>query len=132
MLERSALADLYKNTLGNIPTVFGQLSYLASLRDRDSGVYRHHGLAAIFGREESRRALRQGHGQVFQQWLNLPLEQKRDDLEQYLDRLDGPRRTVLRHWAESRVYRGYTPPSARESERELFFQEFEILLEILE
>lgn len=132
MLERSALADLFKNTLANIPTVFGRLGYLASLRDPDSGVYRHHGLASIFGREESRKALRQGHGQIFQQWLNLPLEQKRNDLLDYLDDLEDPRRTVLSHWKQSRVYLGYTPPSAREGERELFLQEFEILLEILD
>ena len=129
MLERSAGADLTKNTLSRIPTLFGRLSYLASLRDPNSGAYRHHGLASIFGREESRKALGQSHEGVFQEWLNLRLEEKRDDLALYLAGLEETRTVVLEHWTKVRPYRGYTPASARESERELFFAEFEVLLE---
>jgi hypothetical protein len=131
MLERSAVADLFKNTLSSIPTVFGQLGYLAGLRDPDSGVYRHHGLAAIFGRDESRKALAVSHQRVFQQWLNLSLEKKRADLAEYLDGLRDPKPAVLRHWARNRTYRTYLPSAARESDRQLFFQEFEVVLEIL-
>ena len=111
MLERSATADLFKNTLSRIPTLFGRLAYMASLRDSNSGVYRHHGLASIFGRDESRRALSQSHQTVFQEWLNLPLADKRDDLSAYLSGLDDPRPEVLDHWASLRPYRGYMPAS---------------------
>jgi hypothetical protein len=131
MLERSALADLFKNTLTKIPTVFGQLGYLSSLRDPDSGIYRHHGLTAIFGREESRKALATSHQRVFQQWLNLSLAEKRADLIEYLDSLTDPRDTVLKHWAHNQTYRGYIPSSTRKSEEELFFEEFVVLLEAL-
>lgn len=128
-LERSASADLYKNTLSRIPTVFGRLAYLASLRDPHSGVYRHHGFAATFGREESRKALGLSHEAVFQEWLNLPLTQKHQDATEYLDSLEVPRSEVLAHWAKVPDYRNYIPASARASERELFFAEFEVLLE---
>ncbi len=131
MLERSAAADLSKHTLSRIPTHFGRLIYLASLRDSNSGVYRHYGLASIFGREESRLALCQHHDTAFQDWLKLPLAQKWDDLSEYLDALEDPRRLVLEHWARVKAYRGYIPASARESERELFFAEFEVLVEAL-
>ena len=131
MLERSALADLFKNTLSKIPTVFGQLGYLSSLRDPDSGIYRHHGLTTIFGREESRKALATSHQQVFQQWLNLPLEDKRADLVEYLESLTDPRASVLKHWAHNKTYRAYIPASTRRSEEELFFEEFGVLLETL-
>jgi hypothetical protein len=129
MLERSAIADLSKNTLSRIPTLFGRLTYLASLRDLNSGAYRHHGLASIFGREESRKALGQSHEAVFQEWLNLPLAEKRQDLSEYLNALEDERVIVLDHWTRIRGYRSYIPVSARESERELFFGEFEVLLE---
>jgi hypothetical protein len=129
MLERSATADLFKNTLSRIPTLFGRLAYLASLRDSNSGVYRHHGLASIFGRDESRKALSQSHQTVFQEWLNLPLADKKDDLSAYLNGLDDPRPEVLDHWASLRPYLGYMPASARVSERELFCAEFDVLLE---
>jgi hypothetical protein len=131
MLERSAQADLFKNTLSKIPTVFGQLGYLSSLRDPDSGIYRHHGLAAIFGREESRAALAISHQRVFQQWLNLSLAEKRSDLAEYLDCLTDPRDAVLQHWVHNRTYRSYIPASTRKSEEELFFEEFAVLLETL-
>jgi len=129
MLERSATADLFKNTLSRIPTLFGRLAYLASLRDSNSGVYRHHGLASIFGRDESRKALSQSHQTVFKEWLNLPLADKKDDLSAYLNGLDDPRPEVLDHWASLRPYLGYMPASARVSERELFCAEFDVLLE---
>jgi hypothetical protein len=131
MPERSAIADLFKNTLSNIPTLFGQLGYLAALRDSDSGVYRHHGLAAIFGRDESRRALADSHHRVFQQWLNLSLAKKRADLLEYLAGLREPKPAVLGHWARNGSYRSYLPASARESDQDLFFREFEVLLETL-
>ena len=72
-LERDAVADLWKHTLSQIPTTYGRLVYLASLRDPNSGSYRHHGLSAAFGREQSTYALRTSHEQTFLQWLNLPL-----------------------------------------------------------
>jgi hypothetical protein len=129
MLERSATADLFKNTLSRIPTLFGRLAYLASLRDSNSGIYRHHGLATIFGREESRKALSQSHEAVFREWLNLSLAEKRQDLSDYLVRLEDPLPVVLDHWIGIRAYRSYMPASARESERELFCTEFDVLLE---
>jgi hypothetical protein len=131
MLERSAKADLFRNTLSKIPTVFGQLGYLAALRDPDSGVYRHHGLAEIFGRDESRRALAETHERVFRQWLNLSLSKKMDDLLEYLAARTDPKPAVLKHWARNQTYRSYLPESTRESDRQLFFQEFEVLLETL-
>lgn len=129
MLERSAAADLSKNTLARIPTLIGRLIYLASLRDPNSGIYRHHGLASIFGRDESRLALSQHHQTVFSEWLTLPLAEKRDQLTEYLEALEDPRKMVIEHWARVRAYRSYIPASARESERELFFAEIEVLLE---
>jgi hypothetical protein len=131
MLERSATADLFKNTLARIPTVFGRLAYLASLRDSNSGIYRHHGLASIFGRDESRKALSQSHQTVFQEWLNLTLREKSEDLSRYFEGLEDPRPVVLDHWISIRSYGSYIPASARESERELFAAEFDVLLETL-
>jgi hypothetical protein len=129
-LERSALADFAKNTLARIPTAFGRLTYLASLRDANSGIYHHHGFSAIFGRDASRKALELSHANAFQEWLNLPLAEKRQDMEVYLDALESPRAVVLGHWSKVPGYRNYIPASARASERELFFMEFELLLDI--
>src|ERR1700694_6317533 len=83
MLERNALADLWKHTLSQIPNTYGRLVYLASLRDPNSGAYRHYGLSAAFGREQSTSALRQSHEDTFLAWLNLPLAEKNADFRAY-------------------------------------------------
>ena len=131
VLERTALSDLWKHTLSRIPTVYGRLSYLASLRDPNSGIYRHHGLSAAFGREESGRALRQSHGEIFLEWLKLPLPEKHEDLRQYLATLEDPAGAVIHHWLRSRAYRMPVPSAARPVEGELYCSELEALLEIM-
>ncbi len=131
MLAGSASADLFKNTLSRIPNLFGRLAYLASLRDPNSGIYHHHGLGAIFGRDESRRALGDSHAQVFQQWLNLPLSAKRVDLREYLDVSLEPASAVLDYWMKAGIAKSYVPASAHEGEKQLFLHEFALLIETL-
>ena len=130
-LERSASRDLWKNTLSRIATVFGQLTYLAALRDGNSGVYRHHGMSSVFGREETVRALQESHEVTFFAWLNLPLAQKNADLREYFLSLEDPARTVVDHWLSSKVFASLVPSIAREMERELFSKDLEALLEIM-
>jgi hypothetical protein len=128
-LERSAAADLFRHTLSHIPTVYGRLSYLASLRDPNSGIYRHHGLFLSFGREQSAEALKSSHASVFQQWLMLSLEAKSQDLTEFLSTLDDAQEVVIRHWKQSRAYRTLLPSSASPAEAELFFMELDLLME---
>jgi len=130
-LERSALADLWKHTLSRIPTVSGRLVYLATLRDVNSGTYRHHGLIASFGREEAVKALRESHDVAFREWLQLSLAEKNSDLRDYLARLDEPQDEVVHHWLQSRLYRSYVPASAISAEADLFCRDLETLLELL-
>jgi hypothetical protein len=131
MLAGSASADLFKNTLSRIPSLFGRLAYLASLRDPNSGIYNHHGLGSIFGRDESRRALGDSHSQLFQQWLKLPLAQKRQDLVEYLESVEPPSCAVVEYWAKAGIPGSYLPASARDAEQQLFLREFAILVETL-
>jgi hypothetical protein len=130
-LERSAAGDLWKNTLSKIPTQFGKLAYLALLRDPNSGIYRHHGLSVVFGRDECNRALRENHEQVFLEWLNLPLADKSADLRNYLASLEDPVPEVLSYWSRSKAYSSYAPSTARDMERELFVKDLEALIETL-
>jgi len=131
MLERTALADLWKHTLSQIPTLYGRLAYLASLRDPNSGAYRHHGLSAAFGREESGKALTQSHQSIFYEWLKLALADKSRDLGSYLRGLDDPQGIVVGHWLRSDQYRALIPDSARPMERDLFHTDLEALLQII-
>jgi hypothetical protein len=130
-LERSALADLCKHTLSRVPTMCGRLIYLATLRDLNSGTYRHHGLITAFGRDEAVRALRESHNAAFQGWLQLTLAEKNEDLRDYLRALEEPQEEIVQHWLKSGIYRSYVPASAMKPETDLFCRDLETLLELL-
>jgi hypothetical protein len=130
-LERGAAADLWRNTLSQIPTLFGRLVYLSSLRNANSGVYEHYGLSQVFGVKEADRTLRQSHVQVFSAWLNLNLEQQKSDLEEYLAGLEENVDAILANWIRMAPYRNLIPARAREVEKQLYFTDLEVVIELL-
>ena len=131
ILERSAKSSLFRYTLSKIPTAYGRLAYLASLRDPNSGKYRHHGLFSTFGRKEGTEALELCHFEEFQFWNLLPLETKHGDLKEFLESLEDTEKEVLKHWIQTRVFRSYVPAQASEAEKDLFAAEIETLLSVL-
>ena len=131
MLERNALADLWKHTPSQIPSIYGRLVYLASLRDANSGVYRHHGLSAAFGREESVSALRKSHEDTFLEWLNLALSAKSADLITHFQNLEENPRQVVAYLARATPYLSQVPDSASPAQRRQFKMEMETLLELI-
>jgi hypothetical protein len=131
MLERNALADLWKHTLSRIPSIYGRLVYLASLRDPNSGFYRHHGLSAAFGREDSARALQESHEQTFAEWLQLPLAEKSSDLREYLEGLDDEAALVTTTWLRTGRHRTLAPDRATRAQNAHFHNDMEILLELV-
>lgn len=129
--SRGAIADVWRATLSQIPTEFGKLTYFAKLRNQDSGVYEHHGLTVMFGEEESRQALESSHAEVFGNWLALPLETQKADLDAYLEELGEDRTVVVSNWLSSRSYQNLVPARARDTARSLFVSDIQVLLQIL-
>jgi hypothetical protein len=130
-LERGAAADLWRHTLSQVPSVFGRMVYLCSLRDPNTGSYQHYGLAQSFGEEEADRVLRESHQQSFAEWLCFNLEQQKADLDLYLSGLDGNRRVILDTWIRLAPYRNLAPSTTREVERQLYLTDLETILELL-
>lgn len=130
-LPRGAAADLWRHTLVQIPTLFGRLVYLSSLRDANDGRYVHHGLSAVFGEEEADQAMRDSHREVFSQWLELTLPQQKDDLETYVRGLDAERKRVVEVWSRIAPYLSLPPATALQVERDLFLADLEALLSLL-
>ncbi|MGE5488006.1 MAG: hypothetical protein ACM3ZB_09340 [bacterium] len=130
-LDRGAAADLWRRTLSQVPTLFGRLAYLASLRDSNTGRYEHFGLSQAFGEIEADRVLRESHEQTFSEWLCQPLEMQQADLDQYLSELKGERAAVLATWMRLAPYRNLPPSSARDVEKRLFLADLETLLAIM-
>ena len=128
--SRESADKVWRNGLLQIPTLFGRLVYLVSLRDAQSGLYREASLIALLGGEGADRAIRHTHYQVFSEWLNLSLPEQKGDIDEYL-RDQG---YVTGHpiaWAAVLPYRSLMPPSARDVERQLYLADLETLLELL-
>jgi hypothetical protein len=130
-LDRGAASDLWRRTLCQIPTTFGRLVYLSSLRNANNGAYEHHGLSLMFGEDEAGAALLRSHEDSFAEWLVSPLEQQKADLDLYLSGLTPNRRPVVETWLRLAPYRNLVPATARGSERDLFASDFHLLLEAL-
>ena len=118
---QGSAGELWRKILSRIPTAFGRLVFVASLRDEVTGRYYHSELSALLGREEADRALRHSHQQVFSQWLVFNLADQKSDLDEYLD---GKVISAL-------SYRELPPPSAREVEKQLYLTDLETLLELM-
>jgi hypothetical protein len=122
---RAPAGDTWRKTLAQIPTVFGRLVYLASLRDDTSGRYVHDALSRVEGAEEADRTLRHSHQQIFSQWIASSLSDQKRDLDQYLMETGGRIQSLWTH-------RNVVPPMAREVERQLYLADFETLLDLLQ
>jgi hypothetical protein len=121
--------QIWKQRLRDIPTLFGQLVFLNSLRDA-SGTYREESLCGMFGAQEADRIIRHNHYQVFAQWLAYPLAEQKRDIGNYLTgcggiEAGGKRIAVL-------SYRQIIPAAAHEVERQLYLADLETLLELLQ
>src|SRR5258708_40335259 len=111
--DRSASADLWRNTISQIPSVFGRLVYLASLRNPNNGFYEHHGLSLVFGEDEANKALKNSHAKVFAEWLSFNLEQQKADLDLYISSLFENKQVVIETWIRLSPYRNLLPASVR-------------------
>ena len=130
-LERGSASDLWRHTLSQIPSVFARLVYLASLRNPNTGCYEHHGLALVFGEQESDQALRLSHDQAFVEWLNYGLEYQKADLNLYLSSLTTDKKTLAATWQRLAPYRNFLPALAGEAERRLYLADLNALLGLL-
>jgi len=130
-LERDSANDLWRYTLSQIPSVFGRLVYLSSLRNPNTDTYEHHGFRQMFGSEESDRTLRDSHSRAFLEWLNYSLEQQKADLDLYISGLDNSKKAVIEAWLRLAPYRHLIPGSARPAERKLYLADLVALLALL-
>ena len=130
-LTPGALSSLWRNTLSQIPSVFGKLVYLSALRNPNNGRYEHHGLTLLFGEDEANKALRKSHSEAFAQWLTFNLQQQKADLELYISEVNEEPKTVLATWAHLAPYRNLIPSAVRGVERRLFVGDLTVLLRSL-
>jgi len=126
-----ALTESWNRTLSEIPSTLGRLSYMASLRNANTGIYEHFGLADRVGGDETDRLLRNSHLEVFQRWLCFDLERQKAELDEYLSAQEGDRRQIVANWLSLEPYGIWVPAESRDVERKLFYSDLAVVLELI-
>jgi len=130
-LDNDAGSVLWRRTLTQIPSIFGRLVWIASLRNPNTGIYEHHGLAVLFGRDGANKALRLSHLACCRDWLRSSLEEQMADLREYLAAQTEGAERVVANWQDLGFWRTILPASIRGAERAHYLAEMEVLLSLL-
>ena len=129
--REAAIGDSWRRTLSTIPTVLGRVAYLSSLRDVNTGTYRHFGLAQRIGEVRADQILRRSHLDAFQDWLCFGLARQKQELEEYFEGLDGDKREILANWLTLEPYGNWVPAESRDVERKLFYADLGVVLDLI-
>jgi len=129
--SRDVARDLWERTLSQVPSTFGRMVLLASLRDDNSGKYHHYGLSIRFSTTDTDGILRENHEEIFREWLSYSLPRQKADLDLYLGSLEGSKREVVEAWLALKPFRNAIPSRVRGPELQLFLSDIEALLVVL-
>src|SRR5215475_161019 len=127
----SARRDIHDRTLTKINVPLERLVYLASLRDYSSGRYYHDGLAMRFSEKIAAEALKQEHMDIFLELAHSSLHSLVEQLNRYLDSLQGDRTESLRTWENLQPYRVIVPVGADRLAIRLFISNITFAVAIL-
>jgi len=130
--NRRVIEDFTERTLEAIPSNFGRLLYMASLRDVASGRYCHEGLSAVYSEEAAQQAIEHCHRELFVKILELPVEQQEWDLRACLGSLEGNFWGVVARWRELEFYRCLVPCGIPVYLQQLFCSNLRALLTMLQ
>jgi hypothetical protein len=128
--NRSVIEDFTSRTLAAIPSDFGRLYYVTSLKDADTGRYRHDGLMTLYSEDSVQVALARCHEELFSRILETPLRQQERDLRDCLDTAGDKFWAVVESWSETRFFRTMCPEGLPSYLDELFCSNMSALLAV--
>ena len=106
---RCLVEDFTSRTLAVIPSDFGRLYYVSSLKDAATGRYRHDGLVRVYSEYSVQEALEQCHEELFSRILETPLPEQERDLRKCLDRAGDAFWTVVDTWRKDKSFQIMCP-----------------------
>jgi hypothetical protein len=127
-----AASDLRCRTLADIPRSLDRLIYLASMRDYNTGLYYHDGLASRFTQEVACEALADCHREAFTELVRCSLRELVSQMEGYIDSTHTSARDFVSAWKKLEPYRVAVPVETDPLTAQLLFSSFKIALAILE
>jgi hypothetical protein len=129
---RQLTEEFSTRTLAAIPSDFGRLIYLASLRDLASGRYNHAGLETQYPAAAVQETLALAHREIFERILETPLARQEKNLAFCLQGFEADPGEVVSNWRELESYRALLPFGLPNYMRDLFCSNIGTLLSIFE
>jgi len=129
--SRSVIEDFSSRTLSAIPSDFGRLSYICSLKDSSSGRYEHDGLSRLYPVSAVQAALKHCHEELFSRILETPLKEQARDLRDCLEAVGDAGWEVVERWGTDRSFQEMCPRDLPEYLQDLFCSNLTALLAIL-
>jgi hypothetical protein len=128
--SRCVIEDFSSRTLAAIPSDFGRLYYVSSLKDAATGRYQHEGLMDIYSEDSVQEALGNCHEELFSRILETPLPDQERDLRKCLATAGGSIGGVVDSWRNVRSFQTMCPEGSPTYLRDLFCSNFGALLAI--
>jgi hypothetical protein len=128
--SRAVIEDFSSQTLAAIPTDFGRLYYVSSLKDADSGRYEHDGLKSLYPENAVQAGLSHCHEELFSRILETPLREQERDLHACLGSAGDKFRDVVENWRETRYFKEMCPEGLPDYLHDLFCSNMGALLAI--
>jgi hypothetical protein len=129
---QQAADDLRRRSLSEFPRPLDRLIYLASMRDYNTGLYYHDGLASRFSQEVACEAMADCHREAFRQLVGCSLEDLVAQMEGYMASTHTSPGDFLTAWKGLEPYRVAVPVESDPLSAEFLFSSFKIALVILE
>jgi hypothetical protein len=129
--SRSIIEDFTSRTLAVIPGDFCRLCYIGSLRDPETGRYRHDGLADIYSDHSVQEALGHCQEEIFSRILEAPLSYQQRELSNWLECAGEQFWNVAETWKDGSGLQAMCPEGAPGYLIELFWSNTKVLLAIL-
>jgi hypothetical protein len=128
--SRCVIEDFTSRTLAVIPSEFGRLFYVSSLKDSANGRYQHAGLVELYSEDSVQVALGDCHEELFSRILETPLLEQERDLRKCLDTADDRFWTVVDAWRKDKSFQTMCPEGLPSYLKDLFCSNLAALLAI--
>jgi hypothetical protein len=129
---QQAAEDLRRRSLSEFPRPLDRLIYLASMRDYNTGLYYHDGLASRFSQEVACEAMADCHREAFRQLVGCSLADLVGQMEAYMASTHTSPVDFLTAWRGLEPYRVAVPVESDPLSAQFLFSSFKIALAILE
>jgi hypothetical protein len=129
---QQAAEDFRRRSLAEMSRPLDRLIYLASMRDYNTGLYYHDGLASRYSQEVACEALADCHREAFRQLVGCSLEELVAQLQGYMTATHTSPAEFVNAWRGLEPYRVAVPVESDPLSAQFLFSSFKIALAILE